>query len=162
MFRVGFGVDSHRFETTPTGKLFKLGGVIIPDAPGVDSHSDGDLILHSLFNALSSAIGEKSIGEYFPDTKKENSGRDSEEFIHLIQAKIKEKGFAIENMVFSLECKHPKISPHSEKIKQNLARILKMGVDSIAIHATTGEGLTSFGKGEGVYCQAVVLLNKIS
>ena len=159
-FRIGFGVDSHAFEKTPTGKVFKLGGVVIPTAPGVDSHSDGDLILHSLFNALSSAIGEKSIGEYFPDTKEENSGRDSEEFIRLILKKIHDTGFEIGNVVFSLECKRPKISPHALQIKQNVARLLNVAEDAISVHATTGEGLTSFGKGEGVYCQAVVLLTK--
>lgn len=160
MFRIGFGVDSHRFETTPTGKKFVLGGVVIPDAPGVDSHSDGDLILHSLFNALSSGIGEKSIGEYFPDTKDENKGRNSIDFVRHILTEVNEKGYRVGNVVFSLECKRPKISPHALKMRESVSRLLNIPLDAVAVHATTGEGLTSFGKGEGVYCQAVVLLEK--
>lgn len=160
MFRIGFGVDSHRLLAIKTEKKLVLGGVEIFDSPGVDSHSDGDLILHSLFNALASAIGDKSIGEFFPDSKTENKGRPSVEFIATILPKITAKGYIIGNCVFSLECARPKISPHAEKIKVNVAAILGIAPSSVSVHATTGEGLTSFGKGEGIYCQAVVLLVK--
>ena len=157
-FRIGLGIDSHAFETQVTEKAFLIGGVEIPSHLPVQSHSDGDVVLHSIFNALSSAIGEKSIGQFFPDTAEENKGKDSREFIRTILRKVREKNFLVENVVFSLECKTPKIAPIEMKIKQNVAALLNISPDAVAVHATTGEGLTSFGQGKGLYCQCVLLL----
>lgn len=162
MIRIGFGVDSHRLLTAgmqPEKKLL-LGGVHIPNHPGVDSHSDGDLILHALFNALSSAIGEKSIGQFFPDNDEKWKGADSSQMIRHIMQFVQDKGYHIGNVVFSLECKTPKIAPHETAIKQSLSRLLEIPLDCIAVHATSGEKLTAFGKGEGIYCQATILLHK--
>ncbi len=162
MTRIGFGVDSHRLLAVgvqPEKKLI-LGGVHIPDHAGVDSHSDGDLILHALFNALSSAIGEKSIGQFFPDNDPKWKGVNSTQMIHQIMQLVKEKGYHIGNAVFSLECKTPKIAPHEAAIKASLSRLLEIPLDAIAVHATSGEKLTAFGKGEGIYCQATILLHK--
>ncbi len=159
-YKIGFGVDSHGFEKKPTKKKLLLGGVHVPDHVGLDSHSDGDVILHAVFNALSSAIGEKSIGQFFPDHDPKWKGVDSEVFIQEIMKRIKKEKYAIGNVVISLECKRPKISPIEPKIKHNLSKLLGVSKKEIAIHATTGEGLTSFGKGEGIYGQAVILLYK--
>ncbi len=157
-FRIGFGVDSHRFLPQKTNKKLVLGGVKIKGHVGLDSHSDGDVILHALFNALSSAVGEGSIGQSFPDTDSKWKGVNSQIFIQEILSKIKKQKLEIGNVVISLECKTPKISPHEASIKHNLAELLGVPLGCIAIHATSGEGLTSFGKGEGIYGQAVVLL----
>ncbi len=158
-FRIGFGVDSHRLLSEKTDKKLILGGVEIAGHAGVDSHSDGDLILHALFNALSSAIGEKCIGQFFPDTDEKWKGKNSKEFVSHILRLVNEKGYRIGNVVFSLECKTPKISPYEQKIKQNISLLLGIPLDCIAVHATSGEKLTSFGKGEGIYCQCSVLLH---
>ena len=160
MFRIGFWVDLHRFQTGPSEKKLMLGGVLVPNHAGVDSHSDGDVILHALFNALSSAIGEKSIGQFFLDTDEKNKGKDSKEFIAAILDRVRKQGYTIGNVVFSLECKTPKISHLEKEIKQKVSALLDVDPSCVAVHATSGEGLTSFGKGEGIYCQAVVLLYK--
>ncbi len=160
MQRIGFGVDSHRFQKKNTGKKFVLGGIEVPGQMPLDSHSDGDVILHALFNALSSAIGEKSIGQFFPDTDPKWKGVDSSVFIKEILSRIQKKGFAIENVVVSLECKAPKIAPIEAKIKEKVAKLLGIHIDCVALHATSGEELTPFGKGEGIYGQAVILLYK--
>ena len=161
-FRIGLGVDSHRLLAVgvqPEKKLI-LGGVHIPDHAGVDSHSDGDLILHALFNALSSAIGEKSIGQFFPDNDEKWKGADSSKMIAQVLKLVREKGYRIGNVVFSLECKTPKIAPCELAIKQSVVKLLEIPLDCIAVHATSGEKLTAFGKGEGIYCQATILLHK--
>jgi 2-C-methyl-D-erythritol 2,4-cyclodiphosphate synthase len=162
MFRIGFGVDSHAFEETLTGKKLIIGGVEVPNHLAVKSYSDGDVIIHSLFNALSSAIGEKSIGQFFPDNDPVNMQRDSMNYISFIHPLVRKKGYVISNVVFSLECKTPKISPLESRIKEVLSRKLEISPGAISVHATTGEGLTSFGQGKGIYCQAVVLLEKDS
>lgn len=161
-FRIGFGVDSHRLLAVgvqPEKKLI-LGGVHIPAHAGVDSHSDGDLILHALFNALSSAIGEKSIGQFFPDNDEKWKGADSSQMVMHILQLVREKGYHVGNVVFSLECKTPKIAPFELAIKHSVAVLLQIPLDCIAVHATSGEMLTAFGKGEGIYCQATILLHK--
>jgi 2-C-methyl-D-erythritol 2,4-cyclodiphosphate synthase len=159
-FKIGFGVDSHRFEEKLSKKKLILGGVHVPEHVGLDSHSDGDVILHAVFNALSSAIGETSIGQFFPDNDPKWKGADSKTFIREIMQRVTKEKYAIGNVVVSLECKRPKIAPIEPKIKHNLSVLLGISESEIAIHATTGEGLTSFGKGEGIYGQAVILLYK--
>ncbi len=160
-FRIGMGVDSHRFQEQMSEKKLVLGGIVAPGHLPLDSHSDGDVILHALFNALSSAIGEKSIGQFFPDTDPKWKGVDSTVFIHEIVKRVKKEGFEVGNVVISLECKTPKIAPHESSIKHNLSRVLGIPSEMIAIHATSGEGLTAVGKGEGISGQAVVLLYKV-
>lgn len=160
-FRIGFGVDSHRLLFEKTDKKLILGGVEIAGHAGVDSHSDGDLILHALFNALSSAIGEKSIGQTFPDTDEKWKGKNSKEFIAHILKLVKKEGYVVGNVVFSLECKTPKIFPYEQKIKQNISLLLQIPLNGIAVHATSGEKLTAFGNGEGIYCQCSVLLHSM-
>ena len=160
-FKVGLGVDSHRFQPTMSDKKFVLGGVVVPGHMPIDSHSDGDVILHSLFNALSSSIGEKSIGQFFPDTDPKWKGVDSAVFIEEILKRIRKENYEVGNVVVSLECKTPKIAPLEAKIKHNVSGLLGISVNCVAIHATTGEGLTSVGNGEGIYGQAVILLHRV-
>lgn len=159
-FRVGMGVDSHRFQEKKTSKKLVLGGVEIKDHLALDSHSDGDVVLHALFNALSSAIGEKSIGQFFPDNDPKWKGVDSIVFLRTILDRIKKSDYLIGNVSITLECKTPKISPHSLAMIEKIANILNIHPADVALHATSGEGLTSFGKGEGIYGQAIILLYK--
>ncbi len=161
--KIGFGVDSHRLlplDVHPEKKLI-LGGVEIRNHVGVDSHSDGDLILHALFNALSSAIGEKSIGQFFPDSNAKWKGKSSVEFVAHILELVHAQGYQIGNVVFSLECMTPRLAIYEVQIKQSISSLLQIPLGCIALHATSGEGLTSFGKGEGIYCQATILLHKV-
>lgn len=160
VYRIGFGVDSHRFEAVSTGKKLMLGGIEIPHPVGMESHSDGDVILHALYNALASALGEGSIGTAFPDSKEENQGRDSKEFVAHILQKTRQEGYIIQNVGVSLECKTPKINPHEKAFKESIAQLLGIKVEQVAVHATTGESLTAVGKGKGIYTQVIVLLEK--
>ncbi|MDP2666459.1 MAG: 2-C-methyl-D-erythritol 2,4-cyclodiphosphate synthase [Candidatus Diapherotrites archaeon] len=160
MFRIGLGVDSHAFENPRTEKKLIMGGVEVPHHVGMRSHSDGDVVLHALFNALSSALGEKSIGQFFPDSDTANKGKDSRQFVSFIMERARDKGYGVENVVVSLECQTPKIAPIEMDIRKNVSQLLNIPLDAIAIHATSGEGLTPFGQGKGIYCQCVVLLHQ--
>jgi len=156
-FRIGFGQDSHKFSQNRSRKLV-LGGYIVPNETGLEANSDGDLILHALFNAISSAIGCKSLGHY-ADPMLEKGITNSKEYFKVIMAKLKDKNMKISNVSISIEARKPRLDEHTDKIIESLSKILSMEKEKIGITHTTGEGLTSFGKGEGMQCFAVVSLN---
>jgi len=156
MIRVGIGIDSHRFVDGK--KNIMLGGLEVPFEKGMKAHSDGDVILHSLYNAISSALGLGSIGKSFPDNEKSNLNRDSSDFIKYITDIMKQKNFSINNISISIEAKTPKIDPIIEKIKLKLSKLLKIKTDAIGITATTGEELSDFGKGFGIQVVTIVSL----
>lgn len=156
--RIGFGMDSHRFIANGDKKLV-LGGAIL-DEVGFEANSDGDVILHALFNAISQALGEKSIG-YYADKMCEAGITDSKEYLNVIIKIMKERGYQIGNVGIMLEGKRPKISKYHDEIKETLSKILNLSTDRIGITATSGEELTEFGKGLGMQCFVVVSLNKI-
>ncbi len=158
--RIGLGVDSHRFEEEKTKPLI-IGGVEF-DAPySFKANSDGDLVMHALCNAVGSAIGEGSLSNYADKMCLEQGIKNSAEYLKYILKKAEEKGFKVKQAVISLECKKPKIEPMREKMQEKLAEILKIDKEMIGITATSGEKLTSVGKGEGVYCIANVLMEEI-
>ncbi|MCC6932371.1 MAG: 2-C-methyl-D-erythritol 2,4-cyclodiphosphate synthase [Deltaproteobacteria bacterium] len=159
MFCIGFGQDSHKFADN--GKALVLGGVVFTGQRGFVAHSDGDVVLHALFNALSGAIGGESIGYYFPDKEESNRNRDSKEFITFALSLVEEKGFKIGNIDINIEAAQPKITPRAVEMKQALSDLLSIKFEQIAIKATSGEGLTAFGRGEGVQVLVSVLLEKI-
>lgn len=158
-FRVGFGIDSHAFEETE-GKPLILGGIVFQGEKGLKAHSDGDVVLHALFNAISSAIGGRSIGYYFPDSRPENKGADSRKFIEKALEMMKEKGFRLNNLGIMIECLKPKIEPKADEMKESLSRLLGLDKERISIIATTGEGLTSFGQGKGIMVSCAVSIAK--
>ncbi|MDH4330748.1 MAG: 2-C-methyl-D-erythritol 2,4-cyclodiphosphate synthase [Candidatus Moranbacteria bacterium] len=158
MFRVGIGQDSHRFSQDKFKKLV-LGGFEINDEPGFDANSDGDVIIHSVCNALESAIGNKSFSVYADEMCK-NGVTDSKKYLEIALEHIAEKGYGISNIAISLECKKPKILPIHENIVNSLASVLNIEAEKIGFTATTGEELTSFGKGLGVQSIAIVSLVK--
>jgi 2-C-methyl-D-erythritol 2,4-cyclodiphosphate synthase len=158
MFRVGIGQDSHRFSKDKSKKLF-LGGLRIDSETGFDSNSDGDVILHALCNALESAIGNNSFSVY-ADEMCQRGITDSKEYLKVTLSSITKKGYSINNISVSLECKKPKILPLVSKIKNELAKSTKISEDAIGIVATSGEKLTPFGKGEGVQAIVIVSLTK--
>ena len=154
--KIGIGQDSHKFSSSKNKKLV-LGGFEIKNETGFEANSDGDVILHALFNALSTAIGEKSLG-FYADKMFKDGITDSKKYLEFILNKVKERNYKISNVAVMLEGKKPKIDEHIEKIKSSLSRLLKIREENIGIAATSGEKLTEFGKGNGMQCFAAVTI----
>ena len=138
-----------------------LGGFQIKNESGFEANSDGDVILHALFNALSTAIGYKSLGFYADDMCKKGI-TDSKKYIEFVLNKVKERNYKISNVAIMLEGKKPRIDEHIDNIKASLSRLLKIKKENIGIAATSGEELTEFGKGLGMQCFAAVALSNAS
>lgn len=153
--RIGIGQDSHKF--TDKKKPLIIGSVKVSDKNGFEANSDGDVLLHALFNALSTAIGHKSLGFYADDMCKKGI-TDSKKYLEFILNKVKERNYRISNVAIMLEGKKPKLDEHIDKIKSALSRILKTKKENIGIAITSGEYLTDFGKGLGMQCFTVVTL----
>ena len=156
MPRMGFGHDSHQFSLDENKKLV-LGGFIVPNEIGLEANSDGDLILHALFNAVSSAIGERSLSHY-ADPMFGRGVTDSSEYLKVILDKLIQKNLKITNVSVSIEALKPRLEPYTGKITDSLSKILDLGKESIGITYTTGEKLTSFGQGKGMQCFAIVTI----
>ena len=154
--KVGIGQDSHRF--TNRKKQLVLGGVVIPGHKGLEADSDGDVLLHALFNAIAQAIGGKSLGHYATPMFKKGI-TDSKEYLKVMLEKIKE--YRINNVGFMVEAKTPKIDVYSDDIKDKIADILGIKSEQVGITATSGEGLSEFGQGKGIQAFAVVTLTPI-
>lgn len=157
--RVGLGQDSHPFEEKG-GKPLVLGGVAFEGERGFKGNSDADVVLHALCNALCSAVGEASIATY-SDAMCERGIIDSKEYVKVALEKVKAKGFTPVNVSFAIECSIPKIEPRREEMKKSIAGIMGVGADEVGVTATSGEGLTAFGRGEGVQVFCVALLKKV-
>ncbi len=156
-FRVGLGQDSHTFDSEKMG--LTLAGVFIPDQPKLKANSDGDVILHAIFNALSQAIGDMSLG-FYADSMCEKGVKDSKKYLDVILQKVQQQKFKINSLGLMIECKKPKIDPITTKLKKSLCDILSITPSRIGITATTGENLTMFGAGLGIQCFAIVSLVK--
>ncbi len=155
--KVGIGQDSHMFEKEKKG-LF-LGGIELKNEKKLQANSDGDVILHAVFNALSQAIGENSIG-FYADEMAEKGIKDSKKYLTPLLGKIKRKKLKINSLGVMLECKTPKIDPIVPKLKKSLSEILDLKASKIGITATSGEHMTLFGAGLGIQCFAIVSLVK--
>jgi len=154
--RIGIGQDSHKFSSDKSKKLV-LGGFKIENESGFEANSDGDVILHALSNALSTAIGDKSLGSWADDMCRKGI-TDSKKYIEFVINKVKERGLKINNIAIMLEGKKPRIDERIDKIKTALSRLIKVKEENIGIAATSGNELTDFGKGLGMQCFAVVTL----
>lgn len=155
-FRAGFGQDSHKFSKNKNKKLI-LGGFIVPNEAGLEADSDGDVILHALFNALSSAIGGRSLDYYAGPMCREGIS-DSNEYLKIILEKMHKKNIKINNISIAIEAARPKLERYTENIKSSLSRILNLNKENIGITYTSGDELTSFGKGEGIQCFCAVTI----
>jgi len=160
MFYVGFGQDSHHFVDEGDDKPLVLGGVVIPGERGLKGNSDADVILHAVFNALTQAVGGRSIGYYCDKLCLEDGITDSREYLKIPLQMLAEKRCVINNLGVSLEGRRPRIEPWSDAIKQSLAQLLGIDVSQIGINVTSGEKLTAFGRGEGI--QAFVIVSLVS
>ena len=153
--RIGQGIDFHKFEY---GRKMIIGGVEFNSPFGLKGHSDADVLLHAITDAILGAIGENDIGYHFPDTDKRFKNAGSKVFLEKALNLAKEKGFEISNLDATILCEKPKINPLRDKIRENIASILQIEKERINIKATTTEKMGFIGRSEGIGAIAVVLL----
>ena len=153
----GIGYDIHRL--VPGRKLI-LGGVEIPFEKGLLGHSDADVLLHAVIDALLGATGLGDIGMHFPDTDSEFKDISSLTLLERTYAMIKEKGYAVRNIDSTVFAEAPQISPYREQIRKKIAKVIEIDAERVNIKATSTEGLGMIGKGEGIAAICVVLLMK--
>ena len=156
MFRVGIGQDSHKLKE---GGVLVLGGVEVSQELHLEADSEGDVIIHSLCNALSTAIGGGSLDTWAGEMFKEGI-TDSREFLKVILKRVKDKGYKIGNASVAVEAGKPKLESFREKMQKTLAKLLEVKADQIGISFSSGENLTAFGRGEGIQVFSVVLIEK--
>ena len=152
---IGLGYDIHKLEE---GRNLILGGVKIPHSKGLLGHSDGDVVTHSVCDAILGAMGEEDIGEHFPDTDPEYKDIFSLKLLGVVIEIMKVKNLEINNLDITIIAQEPRISPYREKIKQKINSLLQIPEDRINIKATSPEGLDALGKGEGIACISIVSL----
>ena len=156
--RVGMGYDVHRLdENLP----FLLGGINIEYTKGVVAHSDGDIVFHALSDALLGAAGLGDIGHFFPDTDMKYKNIDSSVIILDVLEKLKQLSYRIVNIDITIVLEKPKLQLHLPNIKDSISNYLQISISDINIKATTSEGMGFIGKGQGVACYAVVLIEKL-
>lgn len=153
--RIGHGYDVHRLTE---GRALILGGVNIPHERGLDGHSDADVLLHAVMDALLGAAALGDIGRHFPDTDPRYKGADSRSLLRHVVKLIHEKGYGLGNLDVTVIAQAPKLAPHLQKMRENLASDLETDPDNINIKATTEERLGFTGQGQGMACHAVCLL----
>jgi len=153
--RIGAGFDVHAFGP---GEGVILGGVRIPHTHGVRAHSDGDVVLHALCDALLGAAGLGDIGQHFPDTDPQWRGADSERFVTAVLGMLRAQRLRILNVDVTVLAQVPKVAPHREAMRQRIAALLGVVPGCVNLKATTTEGLGFIGRAEGIAAQAVVLL----
>lgn len=159
MFRVGLGHDTHRLGE---GTFIMLGGVRIEHARSLVGHSDADVLLHAVADALLGASGLGDIGDFFPDSAVENRGRDSAEMLDILWKRIRRLGWNLVNLDLIVFAEQPKLSPYKERIKRRLGEILESDASRIGLKAKTGERVGPIGREEAIAVECVVLLEKPS
>ena len=154
--RIGFGYDSHVF--TDAAKPLVLGGVCIPDAPGLKAHSDGDVLIHAVIDALFGAAALGDIGSHFPDTDDRWKGADSAQLLASAMAEVRAAGHELGNLDVTVICERPKLRPHVESIRTRLAQLLNVPVSRLSVKGKTNEKMDDVGAGKGIVVHAAVLL----
>jgi len=157
--RIGQGFDVHAFGD---GDTVILGGVSIPYAQGLKAHSDGDVLLHALADALLGALALGDIGHLFPDTSDEWAGADSRDLLRQVMARVSDEGYGVVNADCTIIAQAPKMAPYIEAMRLNIAEDLGIPASRVSVKATTTERLGFTGRGEGIACQAVCLLEQVS
>ncbi|NMM46894.1 2-C-methyl-D-erythritol 2,4-cyclodiphosphate synthase [Marinigracilibium pacificum] len=155
--RVGYGYDVHRLEE---GYDFILGGIKIPHTKGAVGHSDADVLIHVICDALLGAANLRDIGYHFADTDPKFKGIDSKILLKDVMTLISEKGYSIGNIDATICLQKPKVNPHIPEMKKVLAKVMNIGEEDISIKATTTEKLGFVGEEQGVSAHAVVLIQK--
>ena len=155
MYRTGIGFDVHQLAA---GRSLIIGGVDINHPKGLLGHSDADVLVHAVMDAILGALALGDIGQHFPDTDSKYHEADSLELLSLVQGLAAEKGFACVNIDSIIMAEKPKMNPHILEMRTNLAAVLKIKTDQVSIKATTTERLGLIGREEGIAAQAIVLL----
>jgi len=153
--RIGSGYDVHRFGS---GDSVRLGGVTIAHERGLVAHSDGDVLLHALMDALLGAAALGDIGRHFPPDDARYAGADSRELLRAVARLVAAQGFGVANCDLTLIAEAPRIAAHREAMAANIAADLGIDLDRVNVKATTAEGLGALGRAEGIAAQAIVLL----
>ncbi len=156
--RIGSGYDVHAFEE---GEFITLGGVRIPHNQGLKAHSDGDVLLHAICDALLGALALGDIGYHFPDTDPKWAGADSRALLRAVLSLVREKGYQVQNLDSTIIAQAPKMAPHISQMQANIAADLECEMDCVSVKATTTEQLGFTGRKEGIASQATVLLVEI-
>jgi len=157
MFRIGFGYDAHRLVK---GRPLILGGIQIPYELGLDGHSDADVLIHALMDAILGALGRGDIGMHFPDTDPAYKGIDSILLLKKVMELAKHDGYSINNADNTIVAQSPKLAPHIQNMRDRLSQCLEVTPDRINIKATTTEGMGFCGRGEGIAAYSIVSLVK--
>ena len=157
-FRVGFGYDSHRLAP---GRPLVIGGIVIPYELGLAAHSDGDVLIHAVCDALLGAAGLKDIGTYFPDTDPAYKNADSTLLLSKVVDLVSEKGFVVNNLDCTLVLEKPKMKPHIDAIVARLSELLRCDSERVAVKAKTNEKMGFTGAGEGIAAVAAVTLRTL-
>lgn len=153
MIRVGQGYDVHRFGE---GTHIILGGVSIPHTKGLIAHSDGDVLIHALCDALLGAAALGDIGQHFPDSDERYAGADSRELLKQVRSLVRGAGYTINNVDSTIVAQAPKMAPHIRAMRENISHDLNILIKQVNVKATTTENLGIEGRGEGISAQAVV------
>ena len=158
-FRIGYGYDLHKLVE---GRPCIIGGITIPFDKGLDGHSDADVLLHAITDALLGALALGDIGTHFPDTDPEWEGADSAVLLSEVDRILRKKGWQIQNIDSTIIAEEPKLNPFMDKIRQSIASVLSIDLDTVSVKATTSEKLGFLGRGEGIAAHAVVLIKSVS
>ena len=155
--RIGHGYDVHRLVE---GRALILGGVKIPYEVGLDGHSDADVLLHAVMDALLGAAGLRDIGYHFPDTDMRYKGADSMELLRCVSGMLKDAGYRVSNVDVTMIAQQPKLKSYIPQMMENVAKTLELDINRVNIKATTEEKLGFTGTMEGMSCHAVCLLEE--
>ncbi|MFN0278196.1 MAG: 2-C-methyl-D-erythritol 2,4-cyclodiphosphate synthase [Pyrinomonadaceae bacterium] len=158
MFRIGFGTDVHRLVE---GRRLTLGGVRIDSALGADGHSDADVLMHAAADAVLGALALGDLGTHFPNDDERWRNAESSQFLRYAINLVREKGYKVANIDSVIELEKPKLRPHIDAMRSNLAEALEIEIDQVSVKAKTGEGVDAVGESRAVRAQAIVLLESI-
>lgn len=153
--RIGIGYDSHPFDAS---RPLVLGGVVIPDAPGLAGHSDGDAVAHAVTDAVLGAAGRGDIGQWFPSDDARWRDADSMELLRRVVNTLMEQGLKVGNVDVTVVCERPRIGPHVAGMRAGLAAALGVPHDAVSVKGKSNEGMGWIGRGEGLMVMAVALM----
>ena len=161
--RIGLGYDIHRTKLPANGGATSvvLGGIEIAAPFSLDGHSDADVLLHAITDAILGALADHDIGHYFPPGDEKNRNRKSADFLVFALGRMRSAGYEIANLDCNLICEQPKIAPVRHQLRGAVADLLGVSIDRVSIKGRTNEKLDAAGRGEAIMCQAIVLLNEI-
>lgn len=156
--RIGQGFDAHRLVA---GRRLKLGGVEVAHTRGLAGHSDGDVLLHAVANALLGAMGDGDLGRHFPSSNAALRDIESTELLARVASRLASAGFAVSNVDATVVAEEPRLSPYTEKMEEAIARVLGVAVDRVNVKVTSTDGLGFTGRGEGIAAFAVAALEGV-